>query len=166
MQWPPLRYADWADTCETLHMWTQIAGKIRMEKTPPINHWWHVALYVTSCGLTTSPIPDGDRTFDFQFDFHSHRLMIATSDGEHRQLALEPITVADFYSRLMRCLGELKIEVSINTLPSEVANPIHFDEDRMHKSYDAEAAHRFWQALVSSDRVLKEFRSRFIGKVR
>jgi hypothetical protein len=165
MQWPALPYAEWSDTCATLHMWTQIVGKIRMVKTPPVNHWWHVALYVTSCGLTTSPIPDRGRTFEITFDFHEHRLFIATSDAKHVDFALEPMAVAAFYDRVMRCLRELKIEADINTMPSEVPAPIRFEEDRAHKSYDAGAARRFWDALVCSDKVLKEFRSHFIGKV-
>jgi uncharacterized protein DUF5996 len=165
MQWPDLPYAEWSDTCATLHMWTQIAGKIRMTKTPPVNHWWHVALYVTSRGLTTSPIPDRDRTFEIEFDFQDHCLHIVTSDGQQDEFALEPMSVADFYDRVIRSLHELEIEVHINTLPSEVPNPIRFEADLVHKSYDADAAQRFWQTLVCSDNVLKDFRGRFIGKV-
>jgi hypothetical protein len=165
MQWPALPYAQWSDTCATLHMWTQVVGKIRMAKSPHINHWWHVPLYVTSRGLDTSPIPDGDRTFEIAFDFLAHRLVVTTSDGETHEIRLQPMSVADFYDRVMRCLRELNIEVHINTLPAEVPDPIRFEDDRVHKSYDADAAQRFWQALVCSDKVLKEFRSRFIGKV-
>jgi len=165
MDWPALPYADWADTCETLHLWTQIVGKIRMAKMPPINHWWHVTLYVTPCGIGTSMIPDDARPFDMQFDFLAHRLVIATADGSHREIALAPMTVADFYERVMRALGDLKIDVRINTQPQEVANPIAFDNDRQHKSYDPRAAQRFWRALVSTSEVFTEFRSRFIGKV-
>jgi len=164
MQWPALPYAEWSDTCETLHMWTQIVGKIRMEKTPPINHWWHVTLYVTARGLGTSLIPDGDRTFEMDFDFLAHRLTIATTDGERRDIPLAPMTVAEFYDRVMRALRELKLDVKINTMPSEVANPIPFEEDGEHKSYDAEAAQRFWRALVLTADVMWEFRSHFIGK--
>jgi|SRR5579884_220169 len=165
MQWPALPYAQWSDTCATLHMWTQVVGKIRMARSPHINHWWHVTLYVTSRGLDTSPIPDGDRTFEIAFDFVAHRLVVTTSDGETHEIRLQPMTVADFYDRVMRCLRELNIDVHINTLPSEVPDPIRFEDDRVHKSYDADAAQRFWEALVCSDKVLKEFRSRFTGKV-
>jgi Family of unknown function (DUF5996) len=165
MPWPALPYADWSDTCTTLHMWTQVIGKIRMARAPHVNHWWHVALYVTSCGLTTSAIPNDGGTFTIDFDFHEHRLSISTSHGKHADFALTPMSVADFYERVFRCLRELEIDVHIHTTPSEVPDPIPFEEDRVHKSYDAGAARRFWEALVSSDKVLKEFRSRFIGKV-
>ena len=163
-EWPPLRYDDWADTCQTVHMWTQVIGKIRMEKTPPINHWWHVPLYVTSRGLGTSPIPDGARTFEIDLDFVDHRLRIATSEGEQREFKLQPMTVADFYGRVMTALGELGIEAKINTLPSEVDNPIRFEEDTKHASYDAAAVTRFWRILLRACQVLTEFRGRFLGK--
>lgn len=165
MQWPALPYAEWSDTCETLHMWTQIAGKIRMAMTPPINHWWHVTLYVTPRGLGTSLIPNNGRPFEIEFDFLAHRLMINCGDGAHREIPLAPMTVADFYQRVMVALSELKIDVEISTEPQEVANPIRFDADRQHRSYDADAVHRFWRALVASSNVMTEFRSRFIGKV-
>ena len=165
MEWPALPYAEWSDTCQTLHMWTQIVGKIRMEKTPPVNHWWHVTLYVTARGVGTSLIPDGDRTFEIDFDFLTHRLTIATTGGERRDIPLGPMTVAEFYDRVMRALRELKLDVKINTTPQEVANPIPFEQDRVHKSYDAEAVQRFWRALVLTAEVMTEFRSRFIGKV-
>jgi len=163
--WPPLPYAEWADTCETLHMWSQVVGKVRMEKTPPVNHTWHVTLYVHSRGIGTSPIPDGARTFDVDFDFVTHRLCIATSDGQRREIALRPMSVADFYAAMMAALRELGIEVTISTLPSEVANPVRFEDDRQHRSYDAEAVERFWRVLVGTCRVMNRFRSRFIGKV-
>ena len=115
MEWPALPYAGWSDTCTTLQMWTQVVGKIRMEKTPPINHWWHVTLYVTSRGLGTSLIPDGERTFEIDFDFLAHRLTIVTTDGNRRDIALEPMTVAEFYDRVMRALRDLKIEASIKS---------------------------------------------------
>src|SRR5919201_1409939 len=165
MPWPAIPYAEWSDTCATLHMWTQIVGKIRMVKTPPINHWWHVVLYVTCRGLTTSPIPDGERIFEIDFDFLAHRLTIETTDDERREIALEPMTVAEFYERMMRALRELGVNVHINTLPSEVPNPIRFEEDHAHRSYDGDAAQRFWRALALSSEVMSEFRSRFIGKV-
>ena len=146
-------------------MWTQIVGKIRMEKMPPINHWWHVTLYVTSRGIGTSPIPDGDRTFDIDFDFVCHRLTIVTTEGQRREIALQPMTVADFYARVMQAMRELKIDVQINTMPSEVENPIRFERDTTHRSYDANAVERFWSALVSSGEVMTAFRSHYIGKV-
>jgi hypothetical protein len=145
-------------------MWTQIVGHIRMVLTPPVNHFWHVALYVTARGLTTSPIPYEDRTFDIHFDFLDHRLVIATSRNEWRALNLEPKSVADFYKELMGLLGELGIQVKIHGKPDEVPDPIPFGEDRVHHSYDPEYARRFWQVLVATDSVLKEFRGRFIGK--
>ena len=165
MEWPAIPYAEWSDTCETLHMWTQVAGKIRMAKTPPINHWWHVTLYVTSRGLTTSLIPDNGHSFEIEFNFLAHRLTITTTSGERREIALQPMTVADFYARVMDALRQLKIDVEIDTLPQEVAAPVRFEEDREHHAYDADAAKRFWQALVCSSEVLTDFRSRFIGKV-
>jgi len=163
--WPELHYAEWADTCATLHMWTQIVGKIRMAKTPPVNHWWHVPLYVTSRGLGTSPIPDGARTFEIDFDFIDHRLRIDTTDGERREIALRPMSVADFYARVMAALRELRVGVAINTMPSEVAAPIPFDDDTEHAAYDAGAVARFWRILVSACNVLGEFRCDFLGKV-
>jgi hypothetical protein len=165
MQWPALRYAEWSDTCETLRLWTQIVGKIRMEKMPPINHWWHVTLYVTSRGIGTSPIPNGNGTFDIDFDFVSHSLRITTTDGECREFALEPMTVADFYRRITQALRDLNIELRINTVPSEVENRIRFEQDKIHRSYDLDAVERFWTALVSSCEVMTAFRSRYIGKV-
>jgi hypothetical protein len=162
--WPELHLADWADTRDTLHMWTQIVGHIRMVLSPPVNHWWHVTLYVTSRGLTTSPIPYADHSFEIHFDFLDHGLVIATSRNEWRALKLEPRSVAEFYAELMRLLGELGIQVKIHSKPDEVAEPIPFAHDRVHRSYDPEYARRFWQVLVATDSVLKEFRGRFIGK--
>jgi hypothetical protein len=165
MQWPALRYAEWSDTCETLRLWTQVIGKIRLQKMPLINHWWQVTLYVTSRGLGTSPIPDGSRTFDIDFDFVQHRLTIVTTDGERREIKLQPMTVAAFYEKVMAALRELRVDVKINTLASEVLDPIHFEEDEQHKSYDADAVSRFWHILVASYQVMTRFRSPFIGKV-
>jgi hypothetical protein len=162
--WPELHLADWADTRDTLHMWMQIVGHVRMVLSPPVNHWWHVTLYVTSRGLTTSPIPYANHTFEIHFDFLDHRLVIATSRNEWRALKLEPKSVADFYRELMGLLNELGIQVKIHSKPDEVADPIPFAEDRVHRSYDPEYARRFWQVLVAVDSVLKEFRGRFIGK--
>jgi hypothetical protein len=163
--WPALKYEEWAETAQTLHMWTQVVGKIRMEKTPPVNHWWHVPLYVTSRGLGTSPVPNGAATFEIEFDFVDHRLRIATSEGEDREFKLRPMTVASFYERVMAALAELDVEVSIYTMPSEVEEQIAFPRDTKHHSYDAAAAARFWRALVDTSRVFARFRSNFLGKV-
>lgn len=163
--WPELHYADWAETCETLHMWTQIVGKVRLAKAPLINHWWQVPLYVTSRGLGTSAIPDGARYFQIDFDFVDHRLSVTASDGSDHAFKLEPVTVAIFYGRVMHALDDLGIHARITTTPQEVQDPIPFEMDDRHRSYDPEAANRFWRALVLIDRVLTEFRSRFIGKV-
>ncbi len=162
--WPALPLEAWKDTYATLHMWTQIVGKIRKTLTPTINHWWNVALYVTSRGLTTSPIPYGARTFEIEFDFLDHKLAIRTSDGATVALPLAPRSVADFYKDLMSNLQSLAIGVTIHAAPDEVAGPIPFAEDRVHASYDPEYAHRFWRILVSTAAVFTEFRSRFIGK--
>jgi len=145
-------------------MWTQIVGHVRMVQTPLVNHWWNTALYVTSRGLTTSSIPYGPRTFEIDFDFIDHRVLIRTSDGAVRSLTLEPRSVADFYRELMDTLRSLAIEVRIHGKPDEVADPIPFAEDDKHASYDREYANRFWRILVQADRVFKQFRSGFIGK--
>jgi hypothetical protein len=162
--WPSLPLEEWKDTYATLHMWTQIVGKIRLVQSPPVNHWWQVPLYVTSRGLTTSPIPYEARTFQIDFDFIDHRLLINTSDGVTKTLTLEPRSVADFYRELMATLRALQIEVRIRATPDEVQNPIPFAEDREHASYDPEYANRFWRILVQANRVFEEFRARFIGK--
>lgn len=163
--WPKLRWSDWSDTARTLHMWTQVVGKIRMQYAPPVNHWWHVTLYVTTRGLGTSAIPCGLRSFSIDFDFVNHRLDVAASDGQSAGFKLEPMTVAAFYQRTKETIESLGIDVSINTKPSEVENPIPFEKDEEHCSYDADAAHNFWHALVHIDRVFQKFRSRFLGKV-
>jgi hypothetical protein len=162
--WPALPFAEWADTAATLHMWTQIVGKIRMEFTPWTNHSWHVTLYLTSRGLTTSPIPHGSRTFEIRFDFIDHNLRILTSDDEKGGLKLRACSVADFYRELTNTLREIGILVKINLLPNEITDPIPFDKDETHHSYDEEFANRFWRVLVQADRVFKEFRARFCGK--
>src|SRR5712664_420999 len=162
--WPALPFAEWQDTATTLHMWTQIVGKIRLTLSPWTNHSWHVTLYVTSRGLTTSPIPHGVRTFEINFDLIDHLLPIDTSDGELRTIELKPRSVADFYRALMKILDELHLPVTINKVPNEIQNPTPFDEDEEHQSYDREYANRFWRVLVQIDRVFKEFRSRFCGK--
>ena len=162
--WPALPFAEWKDTAITLHMWTQIVGKIRLTLTPWTNHSWHVTLYVTSRGLTTSPIPHGVCTFEIQFDFIDHQLLVDKSDGARRMIELSPQSVADFYRMLMKALSDLELPVTINTMPNEIENPIPLDRDEEHHSYDPEYANRFWRVLVQSDRVFKEFRSRFCGK--
>ncbi|HYP26341.1 MAG TPA: DUF5996 family protein [Blastocatellia bacterium] len=162
--WPALPLEEWKDTYATLHMWTQIVGKIRLRQSAPVNHWWHVPLYVTSRGLTTSPMPYGNKLFEIDFDFIDHRLDINTNDGASAELSLGPRSVADFYGELMEKLGSLGIEVKIRAVPDEVADPIPFAEDREHASYDPEYVNRFWRILMQVDRVFKEFRSGFIGK--
>ena len=163
--WPALPLQEWQDTCDTLHMWTQVVGKIRLAQAPLINHWWEVPLYVTCRGLTTSPIPYGERTFQIDFDFIDHRLTIRTSDGATELLALQPRSVADFHAAVMERMRALGLPVRIWTTPVEVANPIPFEADRQHAAYDADHANRFWRILVQADRVFTAFRARFIGKV-
>jgi hypothetical protein len=162
--WPELPLSAWRDTCATLHLWMQIVGKIRLAQSPWTNHSWHVALYVTANGLSTSPIPHGDRTFEIAFDFCAHRLVIARNDGVAATIPLEPQSVATFYRRVMGELRTLGLPVTIRTMPAELADPIPFDRDETHASYDAEYANRFWRVLVQADRVFKIFRGRFIGK--
>ena len=163
--WPALPLEAWADSCATLHLWTQIVGKIRLRYSAPINHGWHSTLYVTSRGLTTSPIPSGLRTFQIDFDFIDHALVIQVSDGGTAQVKLEPQTVAAFYRRVMDALHQLGLDVRIYARPNELPDPtIPFERDEVHRDYDAEYVNRFWRVLVQSDRVFKQFRSRFIGK--
>jgi len=163
--WPSLPLEEWQETKDTLHMWTQVVGKIRLAQTPLVNHWWNVPLYVTARGLTTSAMPYGARDFEITFDFIAHKLLIDCSDGASKQLALKPCSVADFYKEVMNALGELGIEVKIWTMPVEVENPIRFEDDTQHASYDAEYANRFWRILAQADKIFTDFRSRFIGKV-
>src|SRR5438552_9029967 len=163
--WPILRFSEWRDTYATLHMWTQVVGKIRLRQTPLVNHWWNVPLYVSARGLTTTAMPYQDRIFEIEFDFIDHKLRIECSDGAAKTLALRPQSVADFYKELMAALYDLGLAVKIWPLPVEIPNPIRFDQDQIHKSYDAEYANRFWRALVNIDDVFKKFRSRFMGKV-
>jgi hypothetical protein len=163
--WPILKFSEWKDTLATLHMWTQVVGKIRLEQTPLVNHWWNVPLYVSARGLTTTAMPYSDRIFEIEFDFIDHQLRIECSDGAAKILALRPQTVADFYAEVMAALGELGMEIKIWTMPVEVPDPIRFEDDTVHASYDAEYANRCWRALVKMDEVLKEFRARFTGKV-
>jgi len=163
-RWPALPFEAWAETAETLQLWTQIVGKIRLAQTPWINHSWHVTLYVTARGLTTSPIPHGERSFQIDLDFIDHQLVLSTCDGDVRSLPLEPKTTADFYAGLMQALRELEMPVAIHARPNEVERAIPFAADREHAAYDPEAAQRFWRALVQIDRVFKRFRAGFIGK--
>jgi hypothetical protein len=162
--WPALSYPAWRDTAATLQLWTQIVGKIRLALSPWLNHGWHVPLYVSARGLGTSPIPVGHEILELEFDFISHLLRVRTSSGEERELPLQPQSVADFYSRILAILNDVRIEVDINEMPNEVADPVRFSEDRVHASYDRDAAHRFWRALVQVDRVFKLFRTGFLGK--
>jgi hypothetical protein len=162
--WPELPTAAWRETCATLHLWTQIIGKIRLARAPWLNHSWHVALYVTARGLTTSPIPDGVRTFQIDLDFIDHHLRISTSDGATRQLALTGQSVASFYAAIMATLAELRIHIAIDEMPNELPEPIRFSQDNQHASYDPDAVQRFFQILVNADRVFKQFRTAFLGK--
>lgn len=162
--WPALPFAEWQATAETLQLWTQIVGKIRLTLSPWINHSWHVTLYLTPRGLTTSSIPSGLHTFEIRFDFIAHELRILKSDGESRILPLAPQSVADFYRAVLTALGELELPVKIDHTPNEIVDPIPFERDDTHRSYDSLAAHRFWRILLQSDRVLQKFRSRFCGK--
>jgi hypothetical protein len=162
--WPELPYPDWKDAHDTLHMWTQIVGKVRMEQTPWQNHSWHVPLYVTARGLTTSTIPYGERIFEIEFDFIDHLLRINTGEGMTKTMRLEPRSVADFYREFMAELGELGLQVRIQTRPNELPDSIPFDQDQVHSSYDPAAANRFWRILAQSERVFRQFRSGFVGK--
>jgi hypothetical protein len=162
--WPALPLEAWEATRATLHMWTQIVGKIRLAFAPPVNHWWHVPLYVSARGLTTSPIPYEAQTFEIVFDFIAHALLIEKSDGATTTLRLAPKSVAAFYYEVMEALSSLGIAVTIWTTPVEISNPVAFEQDHSNASYDPEYAHRFWRILVAVDQVLKEFRGRFIGK--
>ena len=163
--WPELILEEWQDTLATLHMWTQIVGKVRLKLTPLVNHWWNVPLYVSARGLTTSPMTYQDRVFEIEFDFIDHQLRIECSDGATTTLALRPQSVAGFYHELMAGLQESGIVVKIWPMPVEIPNPIRFDLDQTHESYDAEYVNRWWRAVVNIDDVFKDFRARFIGKV-
>jgi Family of unknown function (DUF5996) len=164
LDWPELPLQEWQDTYHTLHMWAQIVGKIRLGLSPLQNHWWNCALYANTRGLTTSPIPYNDRTFEIQFNFVDHRLELRTSDGDDRALPLAPKSVAAFYHELFAMLRAAGITVQINPKPQEVPDPKPLDRDETHASYDPEYANRLWRILLSTDSVFKEFRARFIGK--
>jgi len=162
--WPELPTAAWRETYQTLHLWTQIIGKIRLARSPWLNHSWHVALYVTARGLTTSPIPDGTRIFQIDLDFIDHTLRISSSDGATRQFPLAGQSVASFYNKIMADLAELGIRIAIDEIPNELPEPIRFSQDSRHASYDPDAVRRFLQILMSADRVFKQFRTGFLGK--
>ena len=163
-EWPSLPFTDWEKTCDTLHMWTQIVGKTRLALAPLQNHWWNVTLYVTPRGLTTSPIPFRQTSFEVEFDFVAHQLSIRTSEGRGHSIPLFPRSVADFYREYMACLNSLGIEVSIHLTPDEFDDKTPFDQDQHHASYDALQVESFRRILINCDRVFKEFRSPFLGK--
>lgn len=162
--WPVLPLEAWQDTYATLHMWTQIVGKVRLAQSPLVNHWWEVPLYISARGLTTSAIPYNRGIFEIEFDFLNHNLVIQTSQGEQKNLALAPRSVADFYQEFMAALKALNIEVKIWTMPCEVPNPVAFDRDTQHAAYDREYVTRFWRILLAANSVFGEFRSGFVGK--
>jgi hypothetical protein len=163
-EWPELPYAAWKDTYQTLQLWTQIVGKIRLARTAWLNHSWHVTLYVSARGLTTSPIPDGARTFQIDFDFIDHLLSVRTSDGRMREIPLVPMSVAEFHAAVFRVLADVGIDVRINEMPSEIADAIPFREDRVHATYDRDYSNRFWRVLARSHEVFSHFRTGFLGK--
>jgi hypothetical protein len=163
-QWPDLPLAAWSDTCDTLQLWTQIVGKVRIALTPLINHWWNATFHVTARGLAAPAMPYRGRTFDVVFDFAQRRLDIETSDGRVETIELKPMAVADFYAAFMASLRRLGIDVQIWTMPSEIENAIPFEKDRTHAQYDPVYVQKFWQAVVQADRVMTEFRARFLGK--
>jgi hypothetical protein len=163
-QWPDLPFAAWSGTCNTLILWLQIVGKVRIACTPLINHWWNATFKVTSRGPSAPAMPYHGRTFDVLFDFTDHRVLIATSDGRTETLALAPMAVADFYAAFIQALRRLGIDVHIWTMPSEIENAIPFQKDRTHAQYDPGYVQKFWQAVLQAHRVMTEFRARFIGK--
>src|SRR6266480_3137076 len=162
--WPDLPLAAWSETCDTLHLWTQILGKVRIALTPLINHWWNATLLVTARGLAAPAMTYAGRTFDVSFDFTNHRLVIETSDCRAESFPLNPMAVADFYNKFMECLNCLGIDVHIWTMPGEIENAIPLDRDHTHAQYDPVYAQKFWLALLQANRVMTEFRARFIGK--
>jgi hypothetical protein len=162
--WPTLRLEDWQETYATLHLWTQIVGKVRLKQTPWVNHSWHATLYVTASGLGTGPIPYGNRVFQLDFDFIGHELTVQSDDGRKGQFALRPQSVATFYARLMAEMRKLGLHVDIDCIPNELPNPIRFDQDEAHAAYDADSVNRFWRILVQAHRVFTAFRASFLGK--
>ncbi len=163
--WPVLAYADWADTCNTLHLWTQVVGKVKLALAPLSNHWWGIVLFVTARGLTTGAMPYRGRALQIDFDFCAHVLVLQTSDAREQRIALAPMTTADFHAAVMTALRALDVDVRIWTMPVEIEDAIPFDQDRIHASYDAAAVNAFWRQLVQADRVFNAFRARFLGKV-
>ncbi len=164
-QLPALPFANWKDTLATLHMWSQIVGKVRLKLCPLVNHWWNVPFYLTAHGMTTSAMPFSRGTLEVRFDFIDHRLLLETSEGRAAAIALKAQSVAEFYETFMAALAELGVAVKIWTIPCEVPNPIPFEQDRIHAAYDRDSVHKFWRILVWVDQVLKEFRAGFLGKV-
>jgi hypothetical protein len=163
--WPELPLDAWRDTRDTLHLWTQIPGKVRLALSPPEPDWAHVTLYVTATGLTTGPVPcDGGRTFEIDFDFVDHALQIVVSDGSRRVIPLVPKTVKAFYTEVLEALRSLGIECAISPRPQEIPGAIPFDEDEVHRSYDPAWANRFFEVLRRVDMVMKEYRGRFVGR--
>jgi hypothetical protein len=163
--WPDIPLAAWSETCDTLHLWTQIVGKVRIALTPLVNHWWNATFLVTSRGLAAPAMPHAGRTFDVIFDFTNHRLVIETSDCLVEYIALKAMAVAEFYNEFMQRLRRLGIDIHIWTMPGEIENAIPFERDRMHAQYDEAYVQKFWLALLQASRVMNEFRARFIGKV-
>lgn len=162
--WPALPYSEWKECCATLQLWMQIVGKVRLVQTPWLNHSWHVPLYVTATGLTTSVIPSGERSFQIDFDFVDHVLWLKTSGGHARQVVLRPMPVAEFHGLVFEELGQLGIEVTIDNMPNEIVDAIPFTADKVHSAYDRDAAHRFWRILLSTHHVFSHFRTGFLGK--
>ena len=162
--WPRLRVEDWTTTRDTLHLWTQIVGKVRLAQSPLLNHWWQVTLYVSPRGLTTGAIPEGNRLFDMEFDFIDHALWIRTSDGHTRQVMLRPVSVAEVFADVTIALSELGIAVEINEMPNEIPNAIPFSQDRIHTVYDPDYANRFWRVLLRTNAAFRRFRTAFLGK--
>jgi Family of unknown function (DUF5996) len=162
--WPAIPLAEWEDTLETLHLWSQVLGKTKLKRAPVVNHWWGIALQLTSRGWTTGPIPSGRGAFELAMDFLDHRVDLSTSDGRRKSVEMCPRSVADFYRAVSAALDELDLTTPIRTAPAEIEDAIPFDRDETHRSYDADAAQRFWRATLSTHRVLQEFRARFVGK--
>ena len=162
--WPALPYPAWRDTAATLHLWTQVVGKVRLALTPWVNHSWQVPFYVTARGLGTSPIPTDRESFEMEFDFIAHKLVVRASWGAERAIALEPQAVGDFYRKVSDLLDGMGVWVRIGEMPNEIADPIPFSRDRLHAAYDPGAAHAFWRVLIQADRLFKLFRSGFLGK--
>jgi len=163
--WPALAYADWQDTCNTLHLWTQIVGKVKLALAPMVNHWWGIVLFVTARGLTTGAMPYRGRALQIDFDFCAHVLVLRTSDAREQRIALAPMTTADFYAAVMNALRTLDVAVPIWTMPVEIEGAIPFEQDRQHAAYEGAAAQTFWRQLVQAERVFNIFRARFLGKV-